>query len=386
MKSFLIWLTLHLLVWAVLTYPLFKDLDLHAWRLAGVAVYFLVFFITPLFYKKISSLTLLYCFNAAIAAIIFFPHETYEFNMPVLFVYTLLMAEAAERLPIRHMAVPYLFSFLSIMSFLIFGEIPRMSLLFIILFSVMLVTAFIYYKLKDKQHQKLLSHHEHIQNEYRRLKRRLAQDEENARQEERQMIGKEIHDSVGHKLTSLIMQLEVYRIQSNTNEQLHVERLKELANESLEETRRAVKTFKQQEIGGLQGVMRLIRKLELESFIRIHFSVHHGAFAAPLTGEQSFAIYRAVQEGLTNIMKHSQAREAQITFEAPGGSIFRFEIINPIKHALPFKEDYGLASMRERLEKLGGGLEAQRNEKQFILKGWVKLKGRGDLHDSSTSS
>ncbi len=386
MKSFLIWLALHLVVWAALTYPLFKDTDQYLWRLAGVAVYFCFFFITPLFKKNTGYLTLLFCVNAVIVCFVFFPNEAYDFNILVLLTYMLLIAEAAERLPGRYLIFPSLLSLLSIMSFVVFGKVSTMTTLFIILFVMLVVSGIIYYKIKDIHHQKLSSQYDHLHSEYRILKKRVAQDEASARQEERQMIGREIHDSVGHKLTSLIMQLEAYRIQSETKELPHIERLKELANESLEETRRAVKTFKQEEIGGLHGVMRLIRKLELESFIRIHFSVHHGAFAAPLTGEQSFAIYRAVQEGLTNIMKHSHAREAQITFEAPGGSIFRFEIINPIKEAYTFKEDYGLISMRERLEKLGGGLEVQRSEKQFILRGWVKLKGRGNLHDSSTLS
>lgn len=83
-----------------------------------------------------------------------------------------------------------------------------------------------------------------------------------------------------------------------------------------------MKVLKSNEIGGLQGILRLIRMLETESFIRIQFSVKHGAFTVPLTGEQSFVIFRSVQEALTNIMKHSNAREAEISFEAPGAVFF----------------------------------------------------------------
>ena len=385
MKSFLIWLLLHFLTWGTVTYPLLGNLDDHLWKLLGAAGYFSLFFITPLFQKKL-ILTLLFCLQVGIVTFIFFPKDPYDFNPFVIFIFTLLMAEAAERLPFRRMVIIHFFSLLSIIGILLVGNVSITTLLFHVLFIIMLLSGFIFYKIRSIQYQGLLSRYENLYSEFRTLKRRIAMDEESARQEERQMIGQEIHDSVGHKLTSLIMQLEAYRIQSETRDHSQLEQLKNLANESLEETRRAVKTFKQKEIGGLQGVMRLIRKLELENFIRIHFSVHHGAFAAPLTGEQSFAIYRAVQEGLTNIMKHSKAREAQITFDAPGGSIFRFEIINPIKEEHLFKEGYGLTSMRERLEKLGGGLETQQNEKQFILRGWVRLKGRGDLYDSSASS
>ena len=374
MKSFIIWLLLHLLVWGSIVYPLFGNLDDHLWRLLGVAGYFTMFFITPLFQKKMAHLNFLFYLKVGIVTFTLFPTETYDFNPFVLFVFTLLMAEATECLPFRQMMMIHFFNLLAIIGILLFANVSTMTLLFHTLFIIMLLTGFIYYKIRYIQHQELKTRYENVYSEFRTLKRRIALDEKIARQEERQMIGQEIHDSVGHKLTSLIMQLEAYRLQSETKDHPHLERLKVLANESLEETRRAVKTFKQKEIGGLHGVMRLIRKLELENFIRIHFSINHGAFAAPLTGEQSFAIYRAVQEGLTNIMKHSKAREAQVTFDAPGGSIFRFEIINPITQDHLFKEGYGLTSMRERLEKIDGGLETQRNEKQFILRGWVKIK------------
>jgi two-component system, NarL family, sensor histidine kinase FusK len=164
------------------------------------------------------------------------------------------------------------------------------------------------------------------------MKRQLLVEEQQARQDERMLIGHEIHDSVGHKLTALLFQFEAFRLTAAEKDKETVEKLKELAEQSLEETRQAVRSFKQREGSGLQGVIRLIRKLEMESFMKIQFSVKHGAFAAPLTGEQSFAIYRAVQEALTNIMKHSSTREAQVIFESPGGSIFRFEVINSAPH------------------------------------------------------
>lgn len=170
------------------------------------------------------------------------------------------------------------------------------------------------------------------------------------------------------------MQLEAFRLDVSESNQEQVQSLKVLASESLEETRRAVKSLKTTEAGGLPGILRLIRKLEMESFMRIHFSVKHGAFTAPLTGEQAFAIFRSVQEALTNIMKHSTSREAEVMFEAPGGSIFRFEISNPITGDQPFQEGFGLTSMRERLERLGGDLEVFQTDEQFILRGYVKIE------------
>ncbi|KIL51686.1 histidine kinase [Jeotgalibacillus alimentarius] len=375
MKSFLIWMGLLLAVWGTLITPLFSNLDVNLWRLAGVACYFTLFFLTPLLHKNTKVLTALFCLRAVLIYITFFPAEPYQFTLTLSFAYILLIAESAEKLPFRQMIVSYFVSLTILASYLFIGQLSSDEIAFIILMIIVIFPGFVYYKLSADRYQTLSADYEDLHQEYRMVKRRIVQDEEAARQEERHLIGKEIHDSVGHKLTSLIMQLEAYRIQSGSGNDPHVNQLKTLAGESLEETRRAVKVFRQTEIGGLQGVMRLIRKLEIENFIRIQFSVHPGAFAAPLTGEQSFAIYRAVQEGLTNIMKHGHSREAQITFEAPGKSIFRFEMINPVNEYRPFTEDFGLTSMRERLEHSGGGLEAKMNDQEFILCGWVPLKG-----------
>jgi len=85
-------------------------------------------------------------------------------------------------------------------------------------------------------------------------------------------------------------------------------------------------------------------------------------------------------------MKHSQAREAEITFEAPGRSIFRFEICNPIKNDNRFREGFGLASMRERLEKINGHLNVQKTESQFIVSGFIKLADLEGNNDSNITS
>jgi len=84
-----------------------------------------------------------------------------------------------------------------------------------------------------------------------------------------------------------------------------------------------------------------------------------------------------VQEALTNIMKHSSTREAQVSFESPGGSIFRFEVINKSTFNPFFQEGYGLKAMRERLEKVGGSCEIIHDEQQFIVRGTIALIERG---------
>ncbi|WP_158599103.1 sensor histidine kinase [Planococcus salinus] len=209
--------------------------------------------------------------------------------------------------------------------------------------------------------------------EYRKLKRRVSANEKSARQEERTQIARDIHDSVGHKLTALLMQLEVFRLKSDGQAAQQFGELKALAKESLEETRNAVKTLKHEETGGVSAIIALIRQLEAESFLRIHFSVKAGAFSAPLGNEQMTIVYRAVQEALTNIMRHGGTREADIVFDVPGGSIFRFAITNTVPEKTMIREGFGLSSMRERIEQAGGRLDIIQTHGQFTVQGTLPL-------------
>ncbi|MOA57882.1 hypothetical protein D3C78_1821600 [compost metagenome] len=60
-------------------------------------------------------------------------------------------------------------------------------------------------------------------------------------------------------------------------------------------------------------------------------------------------------------------------FEVPGGSVFRFEVMNRQKDSISFKEGFGLKSMRERLEQAGGKLEVITYDSCFIVRGTLLL-------------
>lgn len=58
--------------------------------------------------------------------------------------------------------------------------------------------------------------------------------------------------------------------------------------------------------------MLLIRKLEAESHILVQFTIKQGVLSVSLSNEKSVALYRIIQEALTNAMRHAQAREVKI--------------------------------------------------------------------------
>ncbi len=377
-KSYFIWLAIYCVVW-VFAYLEFTE-NLTEIQLVSICLFLTTLFVLPIFVDKPNWQTILFAVQILTTIGVFYPID-HVLNPYVVLIHMLIIAEAVFYLSMKKSFIVIGIQLGSILFITIKATPPTSMLIWFGMVYVLVVIALIHYQTIHKRARELEKKNNALLDEYRKMKRQLMVEEELARIDERNMIGREIHDSVGHKLTALLMQFEAFRLSARDQDKENITNLKELIEQSLEETRKAVKSFKQEEIGGLQGIIRLIRKLEVESFMKIHFSVKHGAFAAPLTGEQSFAIYRAVQEALTNIMKHSATREAQVMFEAPGGSIFRFEVIN---RAIPnslFQEGYGLKAMRERLEKVGGSLEVIQVEDHFSVKGTFKLIERSVAYD-----
>ncbi len=216
--------------------------------------------------------------------------------------------------------------------------------------------------------------------EYRKLKRLNLESERDARIQERTMIARDIHDSVGHRLTALLMRLEMLSIQRNSSD---YDDLKGMAKESLEEIRRSVKTLQSEENEGIATVVQLIRKLEAESHLSVQFTMKQGILSEPLTNEKSVVLYRVIQEGLTNAMRHAGSREVQVTLGKSAIGDIQFKITNRVFKPKPFTFGFGLNNMKARVEEINGTLEVIQTEEQFILIGTIPT-GR-DEHVESAS-
>ena len=208
--------------------------------------------------------------------------------------------------------------------------------------------------------------YEALKGDYRRLKRYARLTEEEARNEERTKIARDIHDSVGHKLTALLMQMELASLKYGKEA---FAPLKKLAKESLEETRAAVKALKAEEVEGISTILQLIKKLESESHIHVHFTTKQGILSTKLTNEESVVLYRVIQEGLTNAMRHAHVREVHVELGRTAVGHIEFQIKNRIPRKTVFSEGFGIRNIRERVEKLGGELYAYQTETHFHLKG-----------------
>ncbi|WP_394120446.1 histidine kinase [Planococcus donghaensis] len=372
MRSYWFWVLMPGTAWTLGILQLSMDISEMTLHIFGSALFFGLYFLMPLL-KSMPVFAFLNLMGmSALAILVFWPDSEAALNLYPLLIFAIIAGKAVYRLSVK--------AAIGIGAVLIAGALLHsltgdsgISPLFILLYSLIVCAALVFFRKSCIFEDELRERNEALLSEYRKMKRRLLTDEQAARQEERTQIARDIHDSVGHKLTALLMQLEVFRMRADGETAEGLGDLKALAKESLEETRNAVKTLKQDEAGGVTAIIGLIRKLEAESFLRIQFAVKHGALSAPLGNEQMVIVYRAVQEALTNVMRHSQAREADIIFEAPGASIFRFTVSNKTFGTVPFREGFGLSSMRERVEQAGGEFKAGPENGLFVVKGTLPL-------------
>lgn len=276
-----------------------------------------------------------------------------------------ILIDAGFRLVIKKLSLFLVATGLFIFLLSYFGEILTVerTVLYVFLgFFVVIVNQM----MNERREQQGI--YEELLGEYRKLKRLNRLAENNARSEERTRIARDIHDSVGHRLTALIMKLEMLTIQEKNRE---YDELKEMAKMSLGETRLAVKTLQTEESEGIATVVHLIRKLEAESHLLVQFTMKQGVLSIPVTNEMNVVLYRVIQEALTNIMRHGEMRDAHITLGRSATGDIVFEITNPVRNPKPYIDGFGLKNMRARVEEMNGYFRVYQTENQFIISGSI---------------
>lgn len=343
------------------------------------AIFFAAYYVTPILRKRpVLLFSLLSLSLLCTVSFVYLSNVENQANTIVLLcllmLCTYLATEAVYRLPSIFACI---YGALAAFIVLLYTLAEKVDMLpFIVMYITAYSVIIVHYSKIQSEYRGARERYDALLNEYRQLKRSVKSAEEEVRLEERTNIARQIHDSVGHKLTSLLLQLEMFRMNEGQEIQEKAVQMKQLAQESLNETRKAVKALKDQEPGGIPAIIRLIRNLETENYLQVEFSFRYGALSAVLSTEQSVAAYRAIQEALTNAMRHGASRKVSVFLESPGSRIFRFEVSNDVStdSTGTFREGFGLTSMRERIEKAGGTLEIQQMNSKFIVRGSFMLE------------
>lgn len=181
--------------------------------------------------------------------------------------------------------------------------------------------------------------------------------ENQATLEERNRIAREIHDSLGHSLTVLNLQLEtaLKLWQANPEKaQSFLKRAKELGSETLHHVRQSVSAMRaysvlEQSLDS--AIFALIEDFQLSTNIKFDCHIE----SQPLTDEINTAIYRIIQESVTNICKHAQATEVKLQLTVTAAGLHLLIQDNGIGFNLSQNTTgFGLQSMRDRTLAIGG--------------------------------
>jgi signal transduction histidine kinase len=201
------------------------------------------------------------------------------------------------------------------------------------------------------------------------LAKYAAQVEELATMQERQRIAREIHDGLGHFLTSAHVRLEVVRGGLRSDRALvgeHLDRAQQLIREGLGELRRSVAVLRSDRTAGrpfAAALETLVGELEAAG---IATDLHIGGEVRRLSAALEFALFRAAQEALNNVRRHSRAKAASLTLRFLEDSVELRVIDDGVGMPDP-RDGFGLRGLRERFEPLGGRITMETSEGGGLL-------------------
>ena len=206
--------------------------------------------------------------------------------------------------------------------------------------------------------------------------------------EERNRLAREIHDSLGHYLTTITVQLEAAGKLVAVRPERAAEAIataQGLAREGLAEVRQSVAALRASplDMASLgEAIGELVETLHAGGIVTT-FTIEGEAHPLPI--QTRMALYRAAQEGLTNVRKHANASAVQVALAYEPERVVLTISDNGTGQRGQETEGFGLLGLRERVALLGGSLEAgDRPEGGFRLR--VEMPAKMDIMDEKGES
>ncbi|WP_369045784.1 sensor histidine kinase [Sinomonas sp. P10A9] len=189
--------------------------------------------------------------------------------------------------------------------------------------------------------------------------------------QERLRIARDIHDIVAHSVTVMLVQATaaertLHRGGRDATDSIRA--VQDTARDALAELRRMLGVLRADHDGdhspswarepqsGLAEVERLVANFR-EAGLQVEYAAP--VLAADLPAGVQLTAYRVVQEGLTNVLKHSASPGALVRLsEHDGGLVAEVHDAGPARSAAGVPGGHGIAGMRERVAGHGGRLSA----------------------------
>ncbi|MET7402520.1 histidine kinase, partial [Dactylosporangium sp. NPDC005572] len=187
-----------------------------------------------------------------------------------------------------------------------------------------------------------------------------------ALEEERRRVRRDLHDGLGPALTGIAYSADAVAnlLHANPGEAAQILRdLRGEARDAIAEIRRIVYGLRPRaldELGLVGAVRQQVSRLRTADgrFLTVTFDAARDLAenAAGLPAAVEVAAYRMAVEALTNVARHAGVAEATAGFSVADGPVLRVTVRDRGRSDEPWTPGVGIASMRERVEQVGGTL------------------------------
>lgn len=195
--------------------------------------------------------------------------------------------------------------------------------------------------------------------------------------DERKRLSREIHDTVGYTITTLVMLMEAaYRLSErdpDRQRKLLRDGIRQ-AYDGLDDIRHSLRELRATETRrerGLPAIKRLVSAFAeaTRTDVTIDFSNVRWSF----DDDFESVVYRIIQEGMTNSFRHGGATEIRIALWQ-SKELLQISIRDNGSGTKGYQEGIGISGMRERIERMQGAIEANNSDEGFLLQARIPLE------------
>jgi signal transduction histidine kinase len=202
--------------------------------------------------------------------------------------------------------------------------------------------------------------------------------QEVAAEQERTRIARDMHDVVAHSLAIVVAQADGARYLGKKDPEATEQALAAIATtarEALSDVRVLLAQLRYSQVDGPQPTLvDLERLVEQVRASGLTVSQETSGDPLPLGTAQQLAVYRIVQESLTNALRHADTSEevvVRFTWSPHGLELTITSALADEKPKSPYGPGHGIAGMTERALLVGGWLTAVPDEHHFVVRAWL---------------
>ena len=184
-----------------------------------------------------------------------------------------------------------------------------------------------------------------------------------AQEDERRRVAREIHDGPAQTLANIVLRLEIAERLleiSPLKVKTELQDLKNLVRSNLQDIRRIIfdlRPMALDDLGIVQAITQYVDNFQLSYSIQCELHIEGSERRLPQVIE--IALFRLLQEGLTNVAKHSMSKRAVVVFQfqeqSTSAKVTDFGKGFNVENSLESPgEHFGLIGMRERVEMFSG--------------------------------